>query len=129
MHHQVRTFKLERILSLERTGTRFRKVDFDLDRYLGRAWQMIPEGRIYHVRIRFSPMVAGNVEEVLWHPTQRTYSTDDGSLIFEADVDGLREICWWVLGYGDQAVVEQPRELRELVATKVHRMAQAYGLV
>jgi hypothetical protein len=40
---------------------------------------------------------------------------DDGTLDFHVTVSGLREIAWWIMGYGDQAEVIQPQELRELV--------------
>ena len=88
---------------------------------------MIRGDRRYHVTIRFGPKGAGNVEEVLWHKTQQTRRLEDGALIFEADVDGLGEIVWWILGYGQEAVVEQPPELRELLAQHARTMAGHYA--
>lgn len=126
-HDEVRTFKIERIESI-RTLEESYRVDrhFDLDDYLGNAWQMIRGDQPYHVVIRFLPKVAGNVEEVAWHKTQQTTRRKDGSLVFEVDVDGVDEIAWWVLGYGDQAVVEQPPELREKVADHAREMLKHY---
>ena len=43
-------------------------------------------------------------------------------------VEGLREISWWILGYGDQAEVLEPRELRNMVADRVRGMAATYGI-
>jgi len=126
-HRQVRTFKVDRIIQATATRRRFR-VDpkFDPANYFGNAWQMIRGDKRYHVRIRFSLKVAGNVEEVLWHPTQQTHCLDDGSLLYEVDVDGVDEIAWWVLGYGREAVVEKPAELRRIIAQHIHSMAQQY---
>ncbi|MBN1513559.1 MAG: WYL domain-containing protein, partial [Phycisphaerae bacterium] len=39
---------------------------------------------------------------------------------------GLHEISWWILGYGDQAEVIRPPELRRIVAGHAVRMAQRY---
>jgi predicted DNA-binding transcriptional regulator YafY len=39
----------------------------------------------------------------------------DGSAIMEFHVDGLSEITWWVLGYGDQVRVLSPKSLRKRV--------------
>jgi predicted DNA-binding transcriptional regulator YafY len=39
-------------------------------------------------------------------------------------IDGLREISWWVCGYAEEVVVNKPKELAELVATR-HRQAAA----
>ncbi|HUW84834.1 MAG TPA: transcriptional regulator [Phycisphaerae bacterium] len=128
LHEAVRTFKLDRVL-LAQPGDGQYRLDkpFDLDAYLGNAWQIIPEGKSYHVELVFAPMVAGNVEEVLWHRTQKTQRLADGSLLFEVDVDGLREISWWVLGYGDQVEVKAPPELRSRILEVVRRTATLYG--
>jgi predicted DNA-binding transcriptional regulator YafY len=73
-----------------------------------------------------NPLVAQNVAEVNWHKTQRTVPRDDGALDFHVTVSGLNEISWWILGYGDQAEVLQPPELRQLVAGRAKRMAEMY---
>ncbi|MCP4590138.1 MAG: WYL domain-containing protein, partial [bacterium] len=123
----VRTFKLERIERIREEDRHFTPdSDFTLDAYFGNAWQMIRGELRHHVRIKFLPKVAGNVEEVVWHKTQTTQRLDDGSLIFEVHVDGLNEISWWVLGYGDQAVVLDPPELCELVIGHARRMLDHY---
>ena len=76
--------------------------------------------------VRFSRLVAQNVAEVNWHKTQRLDWRDDGTLDFQVTVAGLNEISWWILGYGDQAEVLQPPELRRMVAERTRRMAAMY---
>jgi len=76
---------------------------------------MIPEGRIYDIKLRFLPKVAENVAEVQWHSTQKAIRNADGSAIVEFRVDGLEEITWWTLGYGDQVQVLAPKALREKI--------------
>ena len=127
IHEETRTFKLERFIAATPTGKYFR-VDprFDPATYFGNAWQMIRGDRRYHVRIRFSPKVAHNVEEVLWHPTQQTLFLDGQSMIYEVDVDGVDEIAWWVLGYGKEAVVEAPAELCKIIREHARAMAAFY---
>ena len=118
-HREVRTFKLGRIRRLDVTDKEFTPPrDFDPERCFGLAWSMIPEGRLYKVHLHFEPQVAGNVAEVGWHETQRVEWNDDGSIEFHVTVDGLGEITWWVLGYGDQVRVVAPRVLRRRVAQK-----------
>jgi proteasome accessory factor B len=123
----VRTYKVERIIQLKSLDVHFMyDRSFSLEEYFGNAWFMIKEDERFHVKIRFLPLVAGNVDEVCWHKTQSTHYETDGSLIFEADVDGLKEISWWILGYGDQAQVLEPPELRQLVADRVKDMYAYY---
>jgi proteasome accessory factor B len=129
LHHEIRTFNLGRILTLVTLDERFvTPRSFRLERYLGNAWEMIPEpGRDKKVVVRFKPMVARNVAEVIWHKTQQTTFRVDGSLDFTVRVSGLREISWWILGYGDQAEVLQPARLRRLVAERARNMAEMYN--
>ncbi|MBW8000744.1 MAG: transcriptional regulator [Planctomycetes bacterium] len=128
IHKAVRTFKLNRIKNIELLDKCFLDGDkFDVDDYLGQAWSMIPEGRIYNIKLKFTPKVAHNVGEVNWHSTQKTDYKNDGSAIMEFRVDGLNEIIWWILGYGDQVLVLAPKALRtRIVETaqntiKVHK--------
>ena len=123
----VQTFKVERILQFQRLDASYRmSPSFTLDDYFGNAWLMIRGDKPYRVKIRFLKMVAGNVDEIRWHKTQRTHFQEDGSLMFEAEVDGIDEIAWWVLGYGDQAQVLEPRELRGRVRAHAQRMLEYY---
>jgi len=126
-HQSARTLKLDRVVSSHMLDERFVPDErFDLEDYFGNAWQIIPEGQVYHVELLFKPKVAGNVEEVLWHKTQQTQRLADDSMVFEVDVDGLGEITWWILGYGDQVVVQQPLELRRKVGLVARNMAAIY---
>jgi predicted DNA-binding transcriptional regulator YafY len=124
---EVRTFKIERILQLKVMRRSYRiDPEFNLDDYFGNAWVMIRGDDEYHVKIRFSKKVAANVDEIIWHKTQQTRFEEDGSLIFEVDVDGIEEISWWVLGYGAEAKVLEPPKLRKLVARHAARVCEHY---
>ncbi|MHC4562555.1 MAG: helix-turn-helix transcriptional regulator [Planctomycetota bacterium] len=127
MHRENRTFKLVRIEKLTVSKTQFATpAEVNLDEYFGDAWQMIPEGKLWGVHVRFEPKVAGNVAEVRWHRNQRVEWNDDGSMDFHVTVDGLGEISWWLLGYGDQVTVIAPSQLRQRVATAAKNMVARY---
>jgi proteasome accessory factor B len=129
LHSAVRTFNLSRISSLEVLPKRFSVPrDFSIERHLRNAWALIPgDGPDQRVVVRFKPLVARNVGEVIWHQTQELEFQEDGSLIFRARVSGIQEIAWWILGYGDQAEVLKPTELRRLVAHRAKNMAAMYN--
>ena len=129
-HDEVRTFKLSRIRNFELLPDRFVvEKPFHIDEYLGKAWSLIPEGRVYHVKLLFASMVAQNVAEVLWHHTQQTNLQADGKLLYEVEVDGLKEISWWIMGYGDQVEVLAPDELRRRVARMARNLAAIYETI
>jgi len=127
LHKEVRTFKLNRIKSLTvlaHPGVRSGKGGFDVHEYLGKAWSMIPEGKMYRVELKFARKVARNVAEVQWHSSQRTLFNSDGTLTAQFHVDGIGEISWWVMGYGDQVEVIAPAALRKRIAKTATRMVE-----
>jgi proteasome accessory factor B len=125
LHKSVRTFKFNRIKELKILDKCFIEgEDFDLYEYLGRAWSMIPEGRIYNIKLRFLPKLADNATEVQWHGTQKVTRNSDGSATIEFRVDGLGEIIWWILGYGDQVQVLSPKVLRNKVVETAKNMVK-----
>lgn len=127
-HRAVRTFHLGRIQKLEQLDDSFDVPSgFSLQRYLGNAWHMIRErGEDHDIQIRFRKLVAQNVAEVVWHRTQKLAWNADGTLDFRVRVSGLNEISWWILGYGDQAEVIAPKELRQLIADRCARALTQY---
>lgn len=129
LHRSTRTFNINRIRKLELLDETYQApAAFSLDRYLGNAWRLIPEpGPDRDVHVRFSPLVAKNVAEVTWHKTQQTSFLPDGALDFRCTVSGLREISWWILGYGGEAEVVAPDELRQIIASHVARLVDRYG--
>jgi proteasome accessory factor B len=128
IHRAARTFNLSRIRQHEMLEQSYQiPRGFSLNRYLRNAWHMIPEpGLDREICVRFSAMVADNVAEIRWHKTQQLSRNEDGSLDFRAKVSGIREISWWILGYGDQAEVLAPPELRRLVAQRAEATLGKY---
>jgi predicted DNA-binding transcriptional regulator YafY len=129
LHSEVRTFNLARIKQLRMLNERYSVPrSFNLDKYLGNAWHLVPDdGPDQQVVVRFQPLVATNVSEVVWHKTQKLHWNEDGTLDFHAQVSGLQEIVWWILGYGDQAEVLKPSKLRKLVAHRAENLHRVYS--
>ncbi|MBA7682263.1 hypothetical protein ES703_90612 [subsurface metagenome] len=85
---------------------------------------MIPEGRLYDIKLRFLAEVAHDVADVQWHSTQRVTFENDGSAIVEFRVDGLNEITWWILSYGSRVQVLAPRILRQKIIEIAQKMVK-----
>lgn len=128
LHRGTRTFNVGRVMRIEPLDDPYEiPHGFSIERFLRNAWHIIPEpGPDREVVVRFARKVAQNVAEVAWHKTQRLNFQPDGSLDFSVTVSGLAEISWWILGYGDQAEVLQPAELRRIIAGHALRMLQRY---
>lgn len=125
----IRIYNIGRINDVQLLDSSYRiPKRFSLEKHLGDAWHLIREPSQRHrVLIRFSSLVARNVAEVRWHKTQACHFLPDGRLDFEVTVDGLTEIVWWILGYGEHAEVLEPMELREVLKHRIQKMRSVYS--
>ena len=128
LHNEIRMFNVLRILKARKLDLGFKRPkDWTYEKYLRNAWNVIPEnGPDWHVVVDFTFKVGRNVEEIYWHKNQKTHWINDRTLRFETIVSGLNEISWWILGYGAEATVVEPKELRQIIAGHVKRLTQTY---
>ena len=125
-HKAVHTLELNNITQLSPLDRYFAEDEkFDLREYFGYAWSLLREGQIYEVELKFCPGIASDVAEVQWHETQTASFEDDGSVVLKFRVDGLNEITWWILGYGDQVEVRAPKALRQRIAQIASRIVDS----
>ncbi|OHB59955.1 MAG: hypothetical protein A2167_06520 [Planctomycetes bacterium RBG_13_46_10] len=123
---QIHIIKLNRIRELTTSNKFFARSErIDIQEYLSKAWSIVPEGQLYHIKLRFMPVVAHDVAAVKWHSTQKVTFEDDGSAILEFRVDGLNEITWWIISYGDRVQILAPKILRDKVTTIAQRMVES----
>ena len=121
-----RTFKVERIRSASVTPESFEPPDAAVAARMRAAWDVVGDDTPVAVTVRFDPSVAARVAETRWHPSQRTEVAEDGSLLWHATVAGVLEVRSWILGWGADAEVLEPAELRDWVAEQHSRAADRY---
>ena len=125
--NRVLTFRINRIDSLSMTNAVYKiPEDFSVQRYLSKSWDVMlgPDTRVV---ILFAKRIAPLIQEVNWHPTQQIKEMPDGVLRFEVTVAGWREIGWWVLGWGREAAVVEPKALRKWIARTAQKMVKLYA--
>jgi len=128
-----RTFAVQRMKSVVLTNKRFaRSRDFRLeDHFAGSfgVWSGAEQGKEdYQIRVRFRGFAARIVAERRWHPSQEVHAVEeDGSVIdLSMRLSALEDIARWVLGFGSQAEVLEPKELLEKVADELWKAASQY---
>ncbi|RKU28429.1 hypothetical protein C6497_09420 [Candidatus Poribacteria bacterium] len=123
---EIRTFRINRIESLQTTQREYIiPEDFSIQKYLEKSWD-ITLGPDTDITIDFTKKIAPLIKEVKWHLSQQITTNDDGSIRFEVTVSGWEEIGWWVLGWGYNARVLQPTELKDWVADTAIKMVEIY---
>jgi predicted DNA-binding transcriptional regulator YafY len=109
--NELRSFAVERISTASPINRRFEiPADFDFEKFSESAFNVI-WGDPQEVKIRFSPDQAPFIQERTWHPSQKIEKHADGSIVLTMQVANLWEIKRWLIGYGADAQVMQPKEL------------------
>lgn len=127
LRNDVRTFALGRIRTIAITTRRF-TVDrnFSMESYIDKTFEQIHTHEIHEVAIRFTPYQAQWIREHRWHPTQTVEEHENGGLTLRMRVGALDAIRRWVMRYGSEAVVLEPRELREMIRDELQTMGGMY---
>jgi predicted DNA-binding transcriptional regulator YafY len=125
---QMRTFRLERISSVEMTEQYFTLPDdFDPEELFGQAWGIWFTGlEPVEIVLRFSQRVAQRVRETRWHRTEQVETQQDGRLLWRARIAEPQEMMPWIRGWGPEVEVLQPVKMRDEIASQAIEMARLY---
>jgi proteasome accessory factor B len=126
---EIRCFRLDRIRSeVEPAYPGSAAPDFErppgfrLEDYSRKfPWEFEEGERAYHARVLFSPKVAWMVERDLGD--RYTFEPgDDGGGVLHLEVRNEEGMIHWLMGFGEDAVVLSPPELREKVIRRLEEM-------
>ena len=125
--HEVRKFRISRILSVLFTPLHFAEPKgFSLKEYTNGWWE-VHGGPPVHVAVRFRRRVADLIRDRAPRPGQTIQELPGGDMVFRVTVRGFEEIGWWIMQYGADAEVLEPRELRETMKGTAERMLRVYS--
>lgn len=128
--HEMRTFKLERIVRIDLLNE-FYEVpdDFDPEKLLAKAWGIwFTDQEPVDVVLKFSSRVAQRINETRWHPNEQVEILEDGSVIWRAAIAEPIEMLPWIEGWGADCEVISPLRLREWVIADIKDMARSYQI-
>jgi predicted DNA-binding transcriptional regulator YafY len=113
---QPRTYRIVRFKSLRMTDQpAIVPKHFDLREYLGNAWGVYRGKDTHEIELLFTKDAADVVTETVWHHTQKSRRSKDGTVVLTFTIDGLDEIIRWVVGWAGRVKVIAPKELRDRV--------------
>lgn len=122
----IRTFRISRFQNVEITNLTYDKGDFNVKQYLKNTWSIDRGDKNVTFKVRFSPDVARYIkeEELFVHP--RMKDLKDGSLLFEVTVNNEKEFIRWVLQYGPNAEIVEPKSARESLKEQLGDWMELY---
>ena len=121
---EIRAFAVERISWARATNRRFEiPDDFDFEKLTETAFNLI-WGEARQVKIRFSREQAPYIQERTLHASQIIEKLPDGSIDLTLCVGNLWEIKRWLIGWGADARVLEPENLRKEIREECARLLQ-----
>lgn len=127
-YDDVRTIALHRVQQAEALyEPARRKPGFDVDAYIASGQFGVIAGAPISLRAVFARAAGEHLFETPLSADQVLRSDEAGRLHLAATVPNTRSLVWWLLGFGDGVVIQEPASLREELAGIARRMAAAYG--
>ncbi len=125
---QNRQFRIDRIVSAVMTDDPFNyPEDFRLIDYMDEGFFNYPSGGKISLVMRIHRLSARHLQDTPLSEDQQLSRIDDDWMRLTATVQDSQRLHWWILGFGDQIVVESPVELREIIMEHVANLAKSYG--
>ncbi|MEI7864529.1 MAG: WYL domain-containing protein [Chthoniobacterales bacterium] len=123
----LRTFALPRVASVTRNGGKFRRPkDFSLAKLLEGSFAVFEGRNAKLLEILFRGVAARLVGERTWHTSQQI-KRDKRGVVLRMRVGMSPDVVQWILGWGAEAEVLAPPELRKKVAAAAVAVAAVYS--
>ena len=128
--NKVMTFKVERLRTIALLADEYSIPDeFDPEDKLKNAWGIwYTDKQPERVVLKFSRKVAKRVLETVWQVGEETAVAEDGSIIWQAQVDEWQEMLPWIRGWGADCEVLEPLTLRQKLIRETLGLAKIYEL-
>jgi predicted DNA-binding transcriptional regulator YafY len=79
------------------------------------------------VKIWFSASQARYIRERQWAQEQKITKQKDGSIVLWMKTSGWYDVKKWVLSFGAEACLLEPKHLQDKIRNEVEKMCKGYG--
>lgn len=127
-HREIRNFHLARIHEAKLVDHYFsRPSDFDPKKYMADGFGHMTGKNKVKVKVRVHPPASRWVKEKIWHPSQVITEHKDGSLEISMEVSAFDAIKRFVMQFGAQAELLEPKEMRKEMKNETAKMHSKYS--
>jgi proteasome accessory factor B len=124
---KIRTFALTRLSRPKPLKQAFRRPsDFSLSNMMKDSFMAFETGEARKVRLRLDEFAARLASERSWHKSQKLKPLSGGGAEMTLEVGIAPDLENWILGWRSHAVVLEPADLRERIASTARAMALQY---
>jgi predicted DNA-binding transcriptional regulator YafY len=121
-YRKIRTFAVDRIREVINKNERFTyPVDYEPDIVTDGSFGIYeaPQLSTVEVCVSFTASLWEYITTRHWHPTHRFSAVKDGAFTMEVKLTNTNEFIPWVLQFGSDAIVVEPKSLRERIKNEL----------
>jgi predicted DNA-binding transcriptional regulator YafY len=124
----VKQFHLEKMTNIRPTVKPFTPIPVEeIESYFSHSWKSWIGKERYHVKMLLSHKWHSRFQErTLTVGVQKT-PQDDGSVLYEFDVNSLNEIAGWIASRGKGVIVIEPKALKDMVLELAKQTLKNYA--
>jgi proteasome accessory factor B len=126
LRNSIRDFRISRIKDILLTDESFIKPEGFYDKYKQSKFDKLAGSRSTTVKVRFRGYAARYVKEYEKSKADKIVLNPDGTITFIRKAALTDDLSRWILGYGDEAEVLEPAELKEMIKETVENMYRSY---
>ncbi len=124
---KIRSFRVDRFISLVKTAQKFeRNDDFNLGNYLEGSWRIYRGMEEVELKIFVYSPTSRLFRESTYHHTQKNYELEDGCLECVFEVTDTPELRSWLLSWGSQVIIQEPKELKMDIQLELQKCLENY---
>lgn len=130
LREDIRTFRVDRIKDIKLTDNYYSiPDDYSLSDEFKTVWGVEQGQKELDIKIKFTGRAARFVPEYQWSDNQEIETKDENEIIFSVKTSSREEIKKWVLGFGAEAELLKPAELRKEISEEINSMMYNYILL
>ena len=127
-YKEIRTLKVTRILGLEITEQTFKRpATFSLQTYTQGSFGIFTSDEPQIISVRFNGWAATSVREYQWHLSQKIIKDTEDEVMAQFELTNATEFIRWILGFGRNAMVLQPKSLAAKIAEELQSAVEQYA--
>lgn len=123
---RVKVFSVPRMSEPQMLDEVYHGEPVDPNRFFESSIGVFQGGESVDVKLLIAPPLASYVRERRWHHSQTVVNLDNGGLRLSLHVAQSPELLNWILSFGANVRVEEPRELAEQVAGAAAEIVEMY---
>lgn len=126
LRNDIRDFRVSRMCNITELNRPFDKNESAIEDYESRRFVHLSGGETNKIKLLFSKKIARFIQEYEKEKADEIVSTKQGEIVFIKYAGITDEIVRWILSFGGDVIVLEPKELRFRIKESVNHMFENY---